>query len=286
MRLLKKNMARKVRKKGARVRHTSRRNEPKTSSGIHGLGGLGRSIVPLGLSAAIVACLLIVLFLTYESVAASGFFRLRSVNIEGTDRASAADIEKIVTANAERPGVLSADLLAIKQKIENVTFVRTASVSRRLPSSINVTVTERIPIAIVRLNHGDYLADNEGTLLAPATAEEKRIPFAMIGWNEEKSDKAAKENLERLKMYQKMLAEWRDYDLARRVKYVDIADLREPKATLEDSGMPVTIMLGRENFGKQLADGIKAIVGKGSMFEGVDLIGQNMVLVPRRQQKQ
>jgi hypothetical protein len=50
--------------------------------------------------------------------------------------------------------------------------------------------------------------------------------------------------------------------------------------------MLVTIMLSRDNFGKQLADGIKAIVGKGTMFEGVNLVGQNMVLVPRKQAKQ
>ena len=80
-----------------------------------------------------------------------------------------------------------------------------------------------------------------------------------------------------------MIAEWRDYDLASRVRSVDLADLREPKATLEDSGLPVTIMLGREGFGQQLSNGIKAIVGKGNMFEGVNLVGQNMVLVPRKQ---
>jgi cell division protein FtsQ len=208
------------------------------------------------------------------------------VKVLGTDRASANDIEKIVTSNAEKPGVWNADLLAIKQKIENVTFVKTAAVSRRLPSGLNVTVTERVPVAIVRLGGGDFLADGEGVILAPAKPEEKQIPFALLGWSEEKSEKAAKENSERLKMYQKMLAEWKDYDLAKRVKQVDITDLREPKATLEDSGMPVTIMLSRDNFGKQLADGIKAIVGKGTMFEGVNLVGQNLVLVPRKQVKQ
>ena len=221
--------------------------------------------------------------LTYETIAASNFFRLKNVKVTGTDRASASDIEKIVTSNAEKPGVWNADILAIKQKIENVTFVKTAAVSRRLPSGLNVTVTERVPVAIVRLGGGDFLADGEGVILAPAKSDEKQIPFTMLGWNEEKSEKAAKENSERLKMYQKMLAEWKDYDLAKRVKQVDISDLREPKATLEDSGMPVTIMLSRDNFGKQLADGIKAIVGKGTMFEGVNLVGQNLVLVPRKQ---
>jgi len=276
-------MAKKIRKKGTRVRHTSRKDSAKVSSGISIFDRLGGGIVPLVLSVAILGCLGIVFLLTYETIAASNFFRLRNVKVSGTDRASSSDIEKIVSANAEKPGVWNADLLAIKQKIENVTFVKTAAVSRRLPSGINVTVTERVPVAIVRLGSGNYLADAESVILAPAKADEKQIPFALLGWSEEKSEKAAKENSERLKMYQKMLTEWKDYDLAKRVKQVDISDLREPKATLEDSGMPVTIMLGRENFGKQLSDGIKAIVGKGAMFEGVNLVGQNMVLVPRKQ---
>ncbi len=279
-------MAKRIRKKGTRVKHTSRKEAAKETSGVSIFDRLGGGIVPIVLSVAILACLGIVYFLTYESIAASSFFRLRDVNVAGTDRASANDIEKIVTANAEKPGVWNADLLAIKQKIENVTFVKNAAVSRRLPSGINVTITERVPVAIVRLNSGDYLADAEGVVLAPAKPEEKQIPFALLGWSEEKSAQAAKDNNERLKMYQKMLGEWRDYDLAKRVKQVDITDLREPKATLEDSGMPVTIMLGRDNFGKQLADGIKAIVGKGLNFEGVNLVGQNMVLVPRKQAKQ
>ena len=280
-------MAKKIRKQGTRVKHTSRKaTAAKAPSGVTIIDRLGGGIVPLVLSIAIIGCLGIVLLLTYETIAASNFFRLRNVNVSGTARASAGDIEKIVTANAEKPGVWNADLHAIKQKVEHVTFVKTAAVSRRLPSGLNVTITERVPVAIVRGRDGDHLVDAEGVILAPAKAEEKLLPFALVGWNEEKSERAARENSERLKMYQKMLSDWKDYDLAKRVKQVDMTDLREPKATLEDSGMPVTIMLGRDNFGKQLSDGIKAIVGKGTMFEGVNLVGQNMVLVPRKQAKQ
>lgn len=282
-------MAKTVRNKGNRVKHTKRATTTRTkkqSSGWSIFDKLGGSIVPLVLSLALVVCLGVVLLLTYGSISASEFFELKAVNVSGTDRASAGDIEKIVSSNAEKSGVWNADLLEIKQKIEKVTFVKTAAVSRNLPSGIHVSITERVPVAIVKLSTGDYLADSEGMILAPVAPDEKKVPFAMIGWNEEKSERAAKENLERLKTFQKMISEWKDYDLVARVKSVDLSDLREPTATLEDSGMPVTITLARENFGKQLADGIKAIVGKGNMFEGVDLVGQNMVLVPRKQAKQ
>lgn len=245
---------------------------------------LGDRIVPLAICGFIVVCLAVIIGLTYSTVTASEFFHLRTVDVRGSDRASRSDIEKIVRSNADRTGVWNADLLEMKQKIEKVTFVKTASVTRDLPSGITVKLNERIPVAIVRIGGDEFLADAEGQILALVEKKEKELPFALLGWDEAKSEKAGKENLERLKMYQKMISEWRDYDLVSRVRSVDLADLREPKAVLEDSGLPVTIMLGRENFGQQLASGIKAIVGKGNMFEGVNLVGQNMVLVPRKQQ--
>jgi cell division protein FtsQ len=245
---------------------------------------LGDRIIPLAICGFILICLAVIIGLTYSTVTASEFFHLRAVDVRGADRASRSDIEKIVRANADRTGVWNSDLLEMKQKIEKVMFVKTASVTRDLPSGITVKLNERIPVAIVRIGGNEFLADAEGQILAPVEKKEKELPFALLGWDEAKSEKAGKENLERLKMYQKMISEWRDYDLVSRVRSVDLADLREPKAVLEDSGLPVTIMLGRENFGQQLASGIKAIVGKGNMFEGVNLVGQNMVLVPRKQQ--
>src|SRR5687767_3775003 len=105
----------------------------------------------------------------------------------------------------------------------------------------------------------------------------------MIGWEEGKTEKAWKENIERVKIYQKMLAEWSVANLASRVESINLTDLREPRAIVPDSGTTVSIAVGRENFGENLSKGVKAIVGKGDMFEGVNLVGSNMILAPRKQ---
>ncbi len=278
-------MAKRTRKVGTRSRAKSAESRRVRKSGTSSISiSLGDKIVPLVISGFIVVCLVVIFGLTYETLASSDFFDLRAVDVRGASRASSSDIEKIVRANAERTGVWNADLLEIKQKIEKVTFVKTASITRDVPSGITVKINEREPIAIVRIGGSNFFADGEGEILAPAEKMEADLPFAMLGWDEAKSERAGKENIDRLKMYQKMVTEWQDYDLVSRVKSVDLADLREPKALLEDSGLPVTIMLSRENFGQQLSSGIKAIVGKGNMFEGVNLVGQNMVLVPRKGQ--
>jgi hypothetical protein len=126
------------------------------------------------------------------------------------------------------------------------------------------------------------LVDEEGVVLARSEAPESEIPFVMTGWDEAKSPQADKDNLNRIKMYQKMLAEWQQFDLASRVKLVNLGDLTDPRAFTEDSGQQVSIALGRENFGEHLKRGIGAIAGKGDTFDAVNLIGPNMILSPRR----
>ena len=255
-----------------------RRTAPKNSD-------TGRNIVlPFFLSFCILVCLGALGFLGYRTVTASDFFTIATVEVRGTERAEKRDIERIVTSQTGKSGVWNADLAAIKQKIESIPFVKTAAVSQILPNGIRVDIREREPRAIVRRSAGDFLVDGEGEILAPVEGNEERLPFAMVGWDEAKSEKALKENLERIKLYQKMLDEWQDADLATRVTMVNLADLREPKAITEDSGTTVSIAVGRENFGQHLSNGIKAIVGKGATFEAVNLVGQNMILAPRKGQ--
>jgi cell division septal protein FtsQ len=247
-------------------------------------GGSGRVrnfVLPVFLSFCIVICLGALGFLGYQTVTASNFFNVEKVDVRGTDRASSGDIRRIVEMQTERSGVWKADLAEIKEKLERVQWVRSAAVSRVLPNRITVQIFERIPHAAVRTNGGPVLVDAEGFVIAPAREKEPEFPFAMTGWNEAKSEAALKENLERVKMYRKMLADWKEFNLSSRVVMVDLADLREPRAMVEDSGTTVSIALGREKFGEHLKRGINAIVGKGDMFEAVNLVGTNMVLAPR-----
>ncbi|MBC7899289.1 MAG: FtsQ-type POTRA domain-containing protein [Saprospiraceae bacterium] len=250
----------------------------------NGPSRIGNFFLPFFLSFCILVCLGVLGFLGYRNVTASGFFDVKAIEIQGVERASKQDIERTVRNQTERSGAWNADLAEIKEKVEKMQFVKTAAVSRVLPSEIRVSVIERIPTAIVRLKSGDVLVDNEARILAPADVKENKLPFTMIGWDETKTEKAVKDNLDRVKIYAKMLEEWKQFDLASRVRSVDLTDLREARAITEDSGLDVSIALGKDNFGENLKKGINAIVGKGEIFEAVDLVGQNMILSPRKAQ--
>ncbi|HEV8591325.1 MAG TPA: FtsQ-type POTRA domain-containing protein, partial [Pyrinomonadaceae bacterium] len=238
--------------------------------------------LPFFLSFCILICLGALGFIGYRTVTASDFFHVAKVDVRGTTRSSRPDIERIVNIQTERSGVWNADLPDLRAKIEKLPFVKSVAVSRVLPNGIRVVVFEHVPQAIVRTNGGDYLVNEEGTILARAEQGERDLPFVMMGWDETKSEKAGKDNLERLKTYRKMLAEWQQFDLASRVRFVDLSNLREPRAVTEDSGLAVSIELGKEDFGEHLKRGINAIVGKGNVFQAVNLVGQNMILEPRQ----
>ncbi len=261
-----------------------RRPIPAKRAAVKRTNRIGNFFLPFFLSFCILVCLGVLGFLSYQSVTASNFFDVHAIGIHGVERSSKQNIARIVSSQTEKSGAWNADLMEIKEKVEKIPFVKTAAVSRVLPNGIRVHVVERIPQAVVRLTSGNVLVDGEGNILAPVEAKEQKLPFIMTGWDETKTEKALKDNLERIKMYQKMLGDWQQFDLASRITSVSLADLREPRAYTVDSGMIVSIALGKDNFGEYLKKGINAIVGKGETFEAVNLIGQNMILSPRKTQ--
>jgi len=240
-------------------------------------------VLPLAICVAILICLGGLGYLGYQKVAASDFFDVKRIEVVGIQRASKEGIANVARMETERTGVWRSDLFELKSKIERIPFVKTASVTRVLPDGLRVQIVERQPVALVTRGGRDYLADADGEILALADHPEEGLPFTMIGWDETKSEKAMRDNTERVKIYQRMVGEWQAANVLSRVQNINLADLREPRAVISDSNTLVSIDVGRENYGENLVKGIKAIVGKGNMFEAVNLVGSNMILAPRRQ---
>ena len=252
----------------AKRRRTSKPAARRANSG----GNFANFFVPLFLIFCILFCLGFLGFMGYRTVTASEFFDVHKIDVQGAVHASKGDIEKIVTANTEKSGVWNADLNEIKNKVERLDFVKSAAVSRVLPDGVRVNLIERVPKAIVRAAGGDFWADEEGVLIAPVSKADANFPFVIRGWDEAKnSDDAVRKNQQRVKLYQKMLEEWKTFELDKRVKAVDMTDLTEPKAIVEDSGETVEIILAKDNFGKKLQFGLEYIAGKGQQFQGIDV---------------
>jgi cell division septal protein FtsQ len=234
--------------------------------------GFGRFGLPLLLSLALLAAIGVFAFMFYSSATNSSFFRVRNIEVRGNDRTQADDIRRVVAGETEKAGVWNADLADLRIKLEKFPFVKTASVSRMLPAGLRVDIVERVPAAIVHMRSGDFLVDGEGTVLASANGD-KTFPFVLYGWDEAKTEKAPADNTARLKLYKKMLDEWKSFDLAARVKQVDLSDIREPEAVIQDSGRDISIVLAKDSLGKSLKTAIEAVSGKGAKVKSVNADG-------------
>jgi len=234
-------------------------------------GAFTNFFVPLFFIVGILFCLGFLSFMGYRTVTASAFFDVKKIEVRGANRASKDDIERIARSYTEKSGVWNTDLKAIKDDVEKITLIKTAVVSRVLPDGLRVNVAERVPRALVRVNAGDFWVDEDAVLLGEVGKDEARPPFVLRGWDEAKNEKAAKDNRERVKIYGKMITEWQDYELAKRVNAVNLADLREPQAIVQDSGETVTIILANENYKNRLKSGLEKIAGRGREVKSIDV---------------
>ncbi|HSK70126.1 MAG TPA: FtsQ-type POTRA domain-containing protein, partial [Pyrinomonadaceae bacterium] len=240
-----------ARQKSTTKRKTASASKARRKSAARGSKSSGNFVnffVPLFFIVCIVFCLGFLFLMGYRTVTASAFFDVRKVEVQGTNRVSTAEVEKIVRSETEKSGVWKADLGEIRGNVEQLGFVKTATVSRVLPDGVRVNVVERQPVAVVRIEGGDFWADEDGVILTAVGKTEMRPPFVLQGWERDKTENAAKNNRERVKLYLQMLEEWREFELAKRVVAVDLSDLQEPEAIVVDSGEPVKVVLGKENY--------------------------------------
>lgn len=102
------------------------------------------------------------LVLMLQLLVASDLFRIDQVSVAGSERLSQ---EKILALSNIQAGVstFSLDLELIGRKIEENPWVRTARVERIFPRQVNISVTERTPLAIINLGYLYYL-DHEGVV--------------------------------------------------------------------------------------------------------------------------
>lgn len=88
-----------------------------------------------------------------------------NIFVTGRSETVAADVMMALDVNKDQP-LLAFDPAAAKQRLENLPWVREASVQRRFPNTIMVNLTERQPIGFLQKDRQLSLVDETGIILA------------------------------------------------------------------------------------------------------------------------
>jgi cell division protein FtsQ len=109
----------------------------------------------------------VALFLSYTAFRAVQTSKLLSVShivVRGNNRLSTGEVEAILQG-IRGENILRANLDEYRRQLMDSPWVASASIRRLLPSTVEVMVVERAPIAVARIDGRLYLLDDAGVII-------------------------------------------------------------------------------------------------------------------------
>lgn len=86
------------------------------------------------------------------------------IAVRGNSRLSAADVERLI-GSLRGANILQVDLDAYHTKLLDSPWIASATLWRLLPSTVEVQITERVPMAIARQRQQLFLVDRSGVVI-------------------------------------------------------------------------------------------------------------------------
>jgi cell division protein FtsQ len=116
-------------------------------------------------------------FLAYT--AESGL-ALREVRVDGRGETAIADILSAVGANRGDP-ILGIDIAAVRQRLEDLPWIVSASVERRFPDRLVISVKEAAPMALWQRKQKLYLVSKNGDVIETANLAKYAKLLIIVG---------------------------------------------------------------------------------------------------------
>jgi len=105
---------------------------------------------------------------------------VRRVTLMGRRDATLDDVETAIGPISGK-SILHFDLAAARSRVENLGWVRAASVTRLWPNTVHVSIRERTPAAVWQLSGALHLIDNNGAIIRDVGAYEYSALPLIVG---------------------------------------------------------------------------------------------------------
>ncbi len=185
----------------------------------------------------------------------------------------------------ERPNLslFALNLDSLRASIEQIPWIKEATLRRNFPDRLIIEVVERVPIAYVRFDQATRLMDDQGVFLEATLGESASLDLPVVQGMEEGADpEIVLRNQLRLQAYKQLLRELdaNGAGLSKDLSEVYLAKPEDLGVILNDE--TVLVRLGssalQEKFRRYLAFG-RELRQKYPGLDTVDLRFQNQVLI-------
>lgn len=203
-----------------------------------------RPVLQYGLLAALIV------YAAYRTTSVAAYTRLLQVGriaVDGNQRLSTGEVLALLDG-LRGQNIVWADLDEWRRRLLASPWVRDAALRRSLPSTVQVMVFERRPMAIGRVNGEMYLVDDRGVIIDLYGPQYADFDLPIVdGLAASPNDAGSMTDEARAELAARLIASLGTHPaIARRLSQVDVSDLHNAAVIL--SGDSAVIQLGEDQF--------------------------------------
>lgn len=212
------------------------------------LGQLALLAGRLSILAFVVFVVLYGLHRARNSSGEEALFQLRGIDYEGLVHLQAPTLDLLIRRTFPS-NLLAVDLQRVRELVESEAWVQQASVRRKLPDRLVISIVERTPEAVATIDDELYVVDRDGVILDRFGPSYEFLDRPIVkGLKNLARENARQENVARMRLYLKVLAELQQHsqDFSRTLSEIHVDGAG--RVAVVPSDEPVRIYLGDGEF--------------------------------------
>jgi cell division protein FtsQ len=207
---------------------------------------------------------------TVARLADSSLMSVRHIEVSGHHRLSTGEVEALVDG-LRGQNIFRIDFDEYRRRVMDSPWVESVNLWRVLPSTIEVRIVERVPMAVARLGRQLFLVDGTGVIIDEYGPQYRDIDLPIVDGLMTSTASGADASRERVHLASSLLdALSARPDLRRRLSQVDVSNSRD--AVVMFDGDLVKLHLGDERFLERLHMYLELAPTFGERFAGVDYV--------------
>jgi len=202
---------------------------------------------------------------------ASGWLQVQHIVIRGHHRLSTTEVEDLLRG-LRQENILRVALDGYRQRLLESRWIERATFSRVLPTTIDVEIVERTPMAIARLGRQLYLVDVAGVIIAEYGPEYRDFDLPIVdGLVSSPASRDPVVDADRVRLTGQLLAAFDGRpELQSRLSQVNVSNTRDAVVMLDDD--PTWLHLGDQRFIERLTTYLDLAPTLRERFDEIDAV--------------
>jgi cell division septal protein FtsQ len=234
-------------------------------------GVVRTALWPLAKYALTIAVLVIAAYRGFVALSDAAVLRIDRILVRGNARMSAAQVQSVL-GGLRGHNIVFTDLEEWRQQLMRAPWVRDAAFKRTLPSTIEVSISEREPLGIGRVKDRLFLVDERGSLIDDYGPQYHEFDLPIIDGLQPMDRLSAGPLIDpRGELAARVVMALRAKPaVARRVSQIDVTDLHNAALIVDND--PALIYVGEDRFLARLESYLGLATALRERVAGIDYV--------------